>query len=157
MCVSVCVCCIVCILILGVERWPGTHVNMSRNSGVSDQVLDVFQKPLYLYLSRGRESPCFCVLVFVSLCLSLYIYLLIIIYLLPIYYMHICMHVMLLMLYGCFFFIPRKQYHLESFFTLSTFLLFIFCGTSIIWYIYDQFSQESCWRSPQALQSPLFL
>lgn len=93
--------------------------------------------------------PCIC------LSLSPSLYLLIIIYLLPIYYMHIYIYVMLLMLYGGFFFIPRKQYHLEFFFTLSTFPLVIFCGTSIIWCIYDQFSQESSWRSPQALESPL--
>lgn len=30
--------------------------------------------------------------------------------------MHLYIYVMLLMLYGCFFFIPRKQYHLEFFF-----------------------------------------
>lgn len=53
--------------------------------------------------------PCIC------LSLSPSIYLLIIIYLLPVYYMHLYIYVMLLMLYGCFFFIPRKQYHLEFF------------------------------------------
>lgn len=70
--------------------------------------------------------------------------------------MHLYIYVMLLMLYGCFFFIPRKQYHLEFFFTLSAFPLVIFCGTSIIWCLYDQFSQESSWWNPQALESPLF-
>lgn len=126
---------------------------MSGSSSVSDQVLDGFQKPLYLYLSREKESPCFCGLV-ICLSLSPSVYLstnhhLSIAYIL---YAHIHAHNVINVIW-LFFFIPRKQYHLESFFTLSTFLLFIFCGTSIIWCIYNQFSLESSWRSPQALES----